>query len=43
MRDDGSTVAHLMNLLSANVLVYASVTRGGLLFSRVLQRFAKSS
>ena len=42
-RDDESTVAHLMNLMSGTVLTYASVTRGGLLFSRVLQRLAKSS
>lgn len=41
--DDAATVAHLMNLLSATVLVYASVTRGGLLFARFLQRLAKSS
>jgi hypothetical protein len=33
-------VAHLMNLLSACVLVYASVTRGGRMFARVLERVA---
>jgi hypothetical protein len=37
------TVAHLMNVLSGTVLFYAAVTRGGLLFARVLQRLAKSS
>jgi len=35
-------VAHLVNLLSATVLFYASVTRGGLLFARLLQRIAGS-
>jgi hypothetical protein len=36
-------VAHLLNLLSATVLFYAGVTRGGLLFARLLQRIARSS
>jgi len=34
-------VAHLLTLLSACVLVYAFVTRGGLLFARALERIAK--
>jgi hypothetical protein len=34
-------VAHLMTVLSACVLVYAIVTRGGLLFARALERIAK--
>jgi hypothetical protein len=37
------TVAHLLNVLSATVLFYAAVTRGGLLFARFLQHLAKSS
>jgi hypothetical protein len=37
---DDRLVAHLMNLLSASVLVYATVTRGGMMFARVLERFA---
>jgi len=40
--NDPRTVAHLVNLLSATVLFYASVTRGGLLFARLLQRIAGS-
>jgi hypothetical protein len=36
-------VAHLLNLLSATVIAYAYVTRGGLLVARILQRLAKSS
>jgi hypothetical protein len=36
-------VAHLLNVLSATVLFYAAVTRGGLLFARFLQHLAKSS
>jgi hypothetical protein len=33
-------VAHLLNLLSGTVLVYAGVTRGGLAVARVLARIA---
>jgi hypothetical protein len=40
--DDGRTVAHLLNLLSANVVVYAAVTRGGLAVARVLERVVRS-
>jgi hypothetical protein len=40
--DDQITVAHLLNLLSVSVLFYASVTRGGLLFARLLQRLVRS-
>jgi hypothetical protein len=36
-------VAHLFDLLSATVLFYAGVTRGGLLFARMLQRLVRSS
>jgi len=37
---DRRTVAHLLALLSACVLIYAGVTRGALLVARVLQRVA---
>jgi hypothetical protein len=29
-----------MNFLAATVLIYAGVTRGGLMFARLLERFA---
>jgi hypothetical protein len=40
VRDDARTVAHLMTLLSACVVIYAGVTRGALLVARVLARVA---
>jgi hypothetical protein len=39
VRDD-RRVVHILNLLSACVLVYATVTRGGRLFARALERLA---
>jgi hypothetical protein len=33
-------VVHFLNLLSACLVVYATVTRGGRLFARVLERVA---
>jgi hypothetical protein len=36
-RGDPLGMAHLMNLLCASVLVYASVTRGGLAVARGLE------
>jgi hypothetical protein len=38
---DDRGVAHLLNLLSGSVLVYASVTRGGLAVARVLARVSR--
>jgi hypothetical protein len=35
---DDREVAHLLNLLSGSVLVYASVTRGGMAVARVRAR-----
>jgi hypothetical protein len=37
--DDEATVAHLFTLLSGSFLIYAGVTRGGLAFARLLERF----
>jgi len=37
-----SRMAHLMNLLTASVLFYAAVTRGGLVFARVLERLVRA-
>jgi hypothetical protein len=34
-------VAHLLNVLSGSVLLYAGVTRGALLVSRLLARVAR--
>jgi hypothetical protein len=36
--DDVATVAHLFTLLSADLVIYAAVTRGGLAFARLLER-----
>jgi hypothetical protein len=36
-------MTHLLNSLSATVLVYASVTRGGLGVARVLERVTRRS
>jgi len=36
-----SDVAHLLNLTSASILVYAAVTRGGLAVARMLERVAR--
>lgn len=38
---DDREVAHLLNLLSGSVLVYASVTRGGMAVARVLARVSR--
>lgn len=38
---DDRGVAHLLNLLSGTVLVYASVTRGGMAVARVLARVSR--
>ena len=38
--DDHLVVVHLLNLLSACVVVYATVTRGGRLFGRMLEGLA---
>jgi len=35
---DDAGMAHLTNLLAADVLIYAFVTRGGLAVARVLER-----
>jgi hypothetical protein len=35
-------VTHLLNLLTAGVLFYAGVTRGGLAFARLLERLARA-
>jgi hypothetical protein len=34
-------VTHLLDLLSASVVLYAGITRGGLAFARVLERVAR--
>jgi hypothetical protein len=38
---DDQGVAHLLNVLSGSVLLYAGVTRGALLVSRLLARVAR--
>jgi hypothetical protein len=40
-RGDDPGMAHLLTVLSGSVLVYASVTRGGLAVARVLERVAR--
>jgi len=35
-------VAHLLTLLSACLVIYAGVTRGGLAFARLLERFVRA-
>jgi hypothetical protein len=35
-------VTHLLNLLAASLLFYASVTRGGVAVARVLERLARA-
>jgi hypothetical protein len=39
--DDDRRVAHLMTILSVSVLFYATVTRGGLAFARLLARVTR--
>jgi hypothetical protein len=40
--DDVPTVAHLFTLVSACVLMYGGVTRGGLAFARLLERIVRA-
>jgi hypothetical protein len=40
--EDDRVMTHVLNLLSAAVLIYAAVTGGGLAVSRLLERMART-